>query len=418
MKEDRTKYDSHLFFAKTSKAADRLFGTQFNRSNSRIENHITYPDRETLQKSHIRDVCISVGIFAAITVISFFFYRFSSDPTLNIAMLYTLGVFIITSYTDGYVIGFLFSICAVLSVNFFFTYPFRNFNFTIEGYRVAFAGMLIIGIITSAMSSHMKKQGELLIAQEKALAEQEKELMEAEKEKMRANLLRAVSHDIRTPLTGIIGNSTSILEDFDSIDDEEKKKLINNIRNDSNWLLNMVENLLSVTRINSESAQVSKSEEMIDEVVAAAVRQFRKRCPEAELKVKVPDEVIMVEMDALLIQQVIINILQNAELHSASTRPLELSVYDKAAAVEIHIKDYGIGIENSKLNTIFDGEGYKGTNAASDGYKGMGIGLSICKTIIMAHDGEIWAMNHEEGAEFAFSLPKSTENSTEPDLEK
>lgn len=186
--------------------------------------------------NHKRDMLLCAGVFTVTTVASFFFKQTASDPSLNIAMLYTLGVFIITRYTNGYIYGMLFAIMSVLSVNFFFTYPYQDFNFTIEGYQVTFLGMFAIAIITSTMSTNMKEQA-------KQLAEQEKELMEAQKEKMRANLLRAVSHDLRTPLTGIIGNSSSYLEMEDKLTEEEKRDLVEYINNDANWLLSMVENL-------------------------------------------------------------------------------------------------------------------------------------------------------------------------------
>ena len=118
----------------------------------------------------------------------------------------------------------------------------------------------------------------------------------------------------------------------------------------------------------------------------------------------------MVMMDAMLIEQVIINILQNAELHANSRHPLELTVEDQEESVVFHLRDYGEGIDESKLKTIFDGEGYGHTdNKKQDSYKGMGIGLSICKTIILAHGGTITALNHGNGAEFCFTLPKEKE---------
>lgn len=359
-------------------------------------------EKEAMVANHKRDILLCIGIFSVATVASFFFQEMASDPSLNIAMLYTLGVFIITRYTNGYIYGMLFSIMSVLSVNFFFTYPYQNFNFTIEGYQVTFLGMFAIAIITSAMSTNMKEQA-------KQIAEQEKELMEAQKEKMRANLLRAVSHDLRTPLTGIIGNSSSYLEMRDRLTDEEKIELISHINSDANWLLNMVENLLSVTRINNETASVAKSLEAVDEVASAAVIHFKQRFPEAEVRVKVPEDIIMVMMDAMLIQQVIINILQNAQMHAKSTKPLELTVNEDEVKVYFHIRDYGVGIDESRLETIFDGEGYRAEEAKTDGYKGMGIGLSICKTIVNAHGGKIIAINHPDGAEFCFSLPKEKE---------
>ena len=190
-------------------------------------------ERGELAESHKRDILLCVIVFVATTVASFFFQRTASDPSLNIAMLYTLGIFIITRYTNGYVYGILFSLICMLSVNFFFTYPYQDFNFSIEGYQVTFLGMIVIGIVTSAMSTNMKEQQALL-------AKQDKELMEAQKEKMRANLLRAVSHDLRTPLTGIIGNSQSYLEMGDRLTEDEKTELITHIKEDSIWLLNMV----------------------------------------------------------------------------------------------------------------------------------------------------------------------------------
>ena len=360
-------------------------------------------EKGELAASHKRDVLLCIMVFTIATFASFFFQQTASDPSLNIAMLYTLGVFIITRYTNGYVYGMLFSIMSVLSVNFFFTYPYQDFNFTIEGYQVTFIGMFAIGVITSAMSTNMKEQA-------KQLAEQEKELMEAQKEKMRANLLRAVSHDLRTPLTGIIGSSQSYLEMASELSDDDKTDLVRHINEDANWLLNMVENLLSVTRINNETTSVAKSLEAVDEVVSSAVMQFKKRFPEAKVHVKVTDEVVMAMMDAMLIQQVILNILQNAQVHAKSTKPLEITIDEDDEKVFIHIRDYGVGIDEHRLESIFDGEGYRSQNARADGYKGMGIGLSICKTIVAAHGGKIIAVNHSDGAEFCFSLPKEKED--------
>ena len=384
-----------------------------NIKKGKSANRPAAPTQEELVRSHKKDTIISLGVFFVVTIASFFFNELASDPMLNIAMLYTLGVFIITRYTSGYIYGLMFAVFSVLSVNFFFTYPYQDFNFSLEGYQVTFLGMFIIGILTSTMSSNMKEQSRKLLEQEKALAEQEKALMEAEKEKMRANLLRAVSHDLRTPLTGIIGNSSTYLEMEHRLSNGEKRALMEYINNDANWLLNMVENLLSVTRIDNDTASVSKSLEPVDEVVAAAVIQFKKRFPEAEVHVTVPesepDDVMMVMMDAMLIQQVILNILQNAQLHSGSTKPLELTIDEDEDNVMVSIRDYGVGIDGDRINDIFDGAGFKKGESYTDGYKGMGIGLSICKTIIMAHNGQISARNCEEGAEFSFSLPKEIE---------
>ena len=349
------------------------------------------------------DYIIFLISFVSVTIVSFFFLKSASDPTLNIAMLYTIGAFIVGRYTEGYLYGIIYALGAVLAVNFFFTYPYGTLNFSIEGYHVTFLGMLIIALFTSVSSSAMKAQQDLL-------SRQEKELAEAEKEKMRANLLRAVSHDLRTPLTGIIGNSESVLENGDMMTEEEKRKIVANIDSDARWLLNMVENLLSVTRIDDRNAGVNKTPEIVDEVVSAAVSKFRKRFPGTEVMVKVPDEPVMAEMDALLIQQVLINILHNAKVHSGSIKPLEVTVETTGDEVSFSVRDHGKGIPEDKLETIFDGDSFGDAQTGTDGYKGMGIGLSICKTIINAHGGQIEAKNHEDGAEFIFRLPIDMED--------
>ena len=357
-----------------------------------------------VRKNHKRDFLIFLSVFIVTTAIALALREVvEKNYDTNMAIFYMLSIILVARYTDGYVWGALFDVLSILSVNYFFTYPYQGFNLTIEGYPVTFASMLVIYLITSAMTTNMKKQSMIL-------AKQEKQLMEAQKEKMRANLLRAISHDLRTPLTGIIGNSESYLRMEGSMTDEEKRTIVENIENDASWLLNMVENLLSVTRINNTTAKVTKYIEPVDEVVSSAVARFRKRFPGAELRVFLPDRVVMVMMDAMLIEQVLINILQNAYTHAKSVKPVELRVTEDDKRVWFFIKDYGIGIDEKKIETIFDGEDYlKDQDSKADGHKGMGIGLSICKTIVSAHGGDIKARNHNEGSEFYFYLPKEKE---------
>lgn len=229
-------------------------------------------------------------------------------------------------------------------------------------------------------------------------------ILETEKEKMRSNLLRAVSHDLRTPLTGMIGASSTYLEAKQYLDEDYKDRLIQGIYDDANWLLHMVENLLSVTRISHGTANVTKTSESLEEVVSEAVVRFQKRYPSCETLVRIPDEFLMVPMDATLIEQVIINLLENALVHAYSSHPTELTVRKRGQEVIFSVKDYGKGIDPDRLDSIFDGSPASDSDR-NDSRKGMGIGLSICKTIILAHHGQIEARNHPSGAEFWFSLP-------------
>lgn len=337
----------------------------------------------------IRNIVVTSACLLGATICSVIFLFIGGNRT-NVGIVFMLAVMLAARYTDGYVPGIIASIIGVICVNYVFTYPFMELDFTLDGYPVTFIAMLLISGITSTTTTHLKEQNHIL--------------MEAEKETMRANLLRAVSHDLRTPLTGIIGASSGYLENSSHMTEEEKTLMVSNIHEDANWLLNMVENLLSVTRIRDTGAQVTKSAEPLEEVAAEAVQRFHKRLPDAVIHVTVPDDFIMVPMDATLIEQVIINLLENAVYHSHSDEPIDLNITVHDGFAWFDITDRGCGILPERLDTLFDGC-TPSPNNSGDSHKGMGIGLSICKTIITAHGGTISASNEKQGARFTFTLP-------------
>lgn len=344
----------------------------------------------------IRNVKVTTLLMLFATAVAGAFFVASRNSS-NVAIVYELTVMVIARSTDGYVPGIVASVIGVICVNYAFTYPYMMLNFNIDGYSVTFLGMMAISVITSALTTKAKKQNQLLI-------EQEKFLMEAEKERMRANLLRAVSHDLRTPLTGIIGMAGAFLENQQNLSEDEKARMVRGISEDAGWLLNMVENLLSVTRIHVEDAHVNTNKESIEEVVSEAVQRVRKRLPQIKVRVRVPEEFLMVSMDATLIEQVIINLLENAWYHSGVEDTIDFCVECEDGEVVFHIRDYGQGIDPKRIGTIFEGCGTD-QNQSGDSHKGMGIGLIICKTIIAAHHGKIYARNREKGVEFIFTLP-------------
>ena len=165
-------------------------------------------------------------------------------------------------------------------------------------------------------------------------------LLNAEKETIRANLMRAMSHDLRTPLTSIIGSSSTYLSQEEYMSPGEKRKLVRNIEEDAQWLLNMVENLLSVTRIQDEKgiASVVKADESLEEVISDSVRRFRKRFPDVQVRVSIPDSVIIIPMDATLIEQVINNLLENALFHSGTNEPIELVAATEKSGLSVSIR--------------------------------------------------------------------------------
>lgn len=357
-------------------------------------------EKYSLPKEHtvLGNILITSGILSLATAVSFFFFYVLPESHADIYLFYILALILISKYTNGYLYGIISSLFSVVCINCVFTYPYFKINFTLAGYPLTFAIMLGVTLIICTMTSHLSEQG-------KIIKEHETRLREAEMEKMRANLLRAVSHDLRTPLTGIIGNSVSYLENSERLSPEENREFVRSIYNDANWLLNMVENLLTVTRIQGDNLQISTDLESVEEVVAESLMRLKKRFPDTEVHAKVPDDVIFIPMDAILIEQVIINLIENAIFHSGSTKPIDLIVTELPRQISFMIKDYGHGIPAEKLPSLFENGTYRCENVP-DLHKGMGIGLSICKTIITAHHGKIYGENHESGAQFCFYLPK------------
>jgi len=235
--------------------------------------------------------------------------------------------------------------------------------------------------------------------------EQRAILVESEREKMRGNLLRAISHDIRTPLAGISGASAAILENKESLSEETKEKLVANIQDESQWLIRMVENLLSVTRLDENAANLKKLPEAAEEVIADAVGRIRKRFPARVIDVSVPEDYLEVPMDGTLIAQVLINLLENAAKFSPEANPISVTLRKEGASAVFEVSDRGKGIPPEELQSLFSGMRAHAEPSA-DSSRGMGIGLSICKTIVSAHGGKISAETRPGGgAVFRFTLP-------------
>lgn len=344
----------------------------------------------------LKDSLCTLLILTGVTALCFLL-RLFDDSSDYIPMLYVLAVFLISVFTNGYFYGAVSSVLSVLIINYIFTYPYYAFNFSLPGYPLIILCTLIVAIITSMLAAQMKQHSALRLA--------------AEREKMRSNLLRAVSHDLRTPLTSILGASSAIIENDDKLEKEERITLLREIKEDAEWLIRMVENLLSVTRIDQSGATASivKQPEAAEELVEASVSKFRKRFPDRTVSVQVPEEFLMVPMDAMLIEQVIINLLENAVLHGGTTSQIQLSIFVEKNFAVFEVKDNGRGIPKEILPHIFEGDFRHSFEESGDKKKNMGIGLSVCRTIIQAHNGTMRAYNSKTGgAVFRFTLPLDT----------
>lgn len=230
-----------------------------------------------------------------------------------------------------------------------------------------------------------------------------------EKEEMRTNLLRAISHDLRTPLTGIVGASGVILDNLEQLDKSNIGKLISDINEEALWLNNLVENILNMTRIGEGKLLLEKNYEVVDDVICEAIKHISKLAKTRTISVSMPEEVETLLMDGKLIVQVLINLLDNAIKHTPDNCSIFLRVFTRRNYAVFEVADNGKGIDKNIENSLFYSF-VTFTSKIIDGKRGMGLGLTICKAIIEAHGGEIFASRAPEGgALFTFTLPLTEE---------
>lgn len=265
-----------------------------------------------------------------------------------------------------------------------------------ETFLDAFEDNLILSII-----------GECALALEKELFNQKKEeaAIEAKNERLRANLLRSISHDLRTPLTSISGNANVLMNSGDNLDNDKKHELYEVIYDDSLWLINLVENLLSVTRIEDNKMNLHLETELIDEVINEALSHISRKKEQHQIKLIAKDEIILAKIDASLIIQVIINIIDNAIKYTPSGSLITIETIKHNHFVEIKISDNGQGISDQDKEKLFE-MFYTAKHDVIDGRRGLGLGLALCKSIIIAHGGQIKVEdNLPQGTVFSFTLP-------------
>ena len=347
------------------------------------------------EKSLLKDISVTAASLCVAFGISLVLVKMF-DLHTTIPAIFTLAVFLISRYTERYIYGVVGSLLSMLAVNFAFTFPYFKFNFIIVENLVSAIVMLSISIMTSVLTTELKKQ--------------EKIRMETEKEKMRANLLRAISHDLRTPLTTIYGSSSAMIENVESLTKEQMVELADDIKEDAQWLIGMVENLLSVTKIDNSGVKLIKTPVVLEELIDSVLVRFKKRYPKQEVAVVIPDDFINIPMDAVLMTQVIVNMLENAVQHAKGMQTLILKVYTKDDEAVFEIIDDGCGIPKERMERIFTGYFEQKDLPADNQKRNMGIGLSVCASVIKAHDGEISVENLKEGGCcFRFTLKMEEE---------
>lgn len=500
------------------------------------------------QKVYKGDFFKTIIIMILANIISIVFQRINLNEA-TIILVYILGVLFTSSITSGYLYGILASVISVLSFNFFFTEPYYTLIAYRADYPVTFLIMLITALITSTLTSRVKKEASASRLREKAIEElyksnkkllgarnkrqvldfsgeslveilkkdiiifikddkereiyslkddelkytfsskldekaidttyetgkivnketpsydklnssyypikndekvigvvgvyydeestiessdrmllqsvcaqlalaiQREELyeknrlvnLEAESERLRGNLLRSISHDLRTPLASILGSVSTIIDNYDLVETNTKKDLLKNIYDDTIWLSQSFENILSMTRIDEGRLKINKKMEVLDEVVVGAISKVKKYSNDHEIKLFLPDEIILINVDGLLIEQVLVNLIQNGVRYTPKGCEIQVIIEKENDKVVFQVKDNGNGILKEDLDNIFQ-RFFTKNRGLDNEQRGIGLGLAICKSIVEAHKGKIKVSNNElGGATFSFSIPLEEE---------
>ena len=341
-------------------------------------------------KRMLRDGCLTLLTQAAVFALVLLLQRFFRVDQL-IPMLFVLGVFIVSRSTEGYLWGIVASLLGVLLVNYAFMFPYYAIDLLSPVNLATAVVMLLVSVMTSTLTTQISIQ--------------QAEKAAAEREKMRASLLRAISHDLRTPLTSIYGSCSLMLDN--PLPSDKQQELLGDMRRDAEWLIRMVENLLSVTRIDDRKLQVQKTPTVLEELIDSVLVKFYKHYPDQRVNVTIPEEFVSIPMDAILIEQVLINLLENAVVHATGMTELRLDVTLEAGKALFCVSDNGCGIPKHQLSELFTGHMNR-EEAISDGKRtGMGIGLFVCAAIIRAHGSQIHAANLPGGgAAITFALDR------------
>lgn len=250
--------------------------------------------------------------------------------------------------------------------------------------------------------------GECGITLEKQIISEERKIyeLESQQEQLRSNLLRAISHDLRTPLTSISGNADMLLNNKIKMNESQKDDIYNDIYNDSMWLINLVENLLSITRMDNKNLELNMKAEFISEVIEEAINHIQRVNKSHIIRTDFENDMLMAKMDTPLIIQIIINLIDNAIKYTAKGSEIVISTREENNIIYISVKDNGKGISQEAKDRIFN-MFYTASSIRTDGRRGLGLGLFLCKSIVEAHHGEISVTeNIPCGTIFTFTLAK------------
>ena len=351
-----------------------------------------------MEKPELKNLVYHLMVFMLVmggaVLLSMLLSGINDDNNPFAMAVFILAVALVARFTTGYAWGIAASLAGTFCVNYIFTYPFWAFDITYPGYPLTMAVMLIVSVLISTLTTQIKRQERLRY--------------EAEREKMHANLLRAIAHDIRTPLSAMLGASSALQEQ--ELSREDQQALIGGIHNDAQWLVRVTENLLSVTRLSADDVTLKKQDEVLEEIVGSAILKYRRSENALPIHADTPERILLVPMDGILIEQVLINLFDNVSAHAVGATQIWLYIRAEGGRVTLSVEDDGPGIPLALRQRVLSG-GAQVDRPRTDDRRSMGIGLSVCASIIRAHGGEMTVDSSAHGgAALRFYLPWQEEN--------
>ena len=316
-----------------------------------------------------------------------------SDAT--VVIIFVTGVLVTAMLTDGQAYSLAASIVSILCYNYFLIDPRSSLQINGRDYAGTITAMVIFALLASSLVASLRRNAALSM----------RASVVAEREQLRANLLRSVSHDLRTPLTSISGNADMLLDDEVSLSDEVRGQLTRDIYDDATWLRAVVENLLAVTRLEDGDVMLNLDVELVDDVIEEAMRHVSRDARFHEIVVVPSNDLLLARLDPQVIVQVIVNLVNNAIAHTPEGSTITISSHREGPMVAVEVADNGPGISDEDKDQVFE-LFYTAGHKSADVGRSMGLGLSLCRSIVTAHGGTIRVEDADpQGARFIFTLP-------------
>lgn len=346
-------------------------------------------------KFSMPDFLKTMLILLLVLAISFLFDTIHL-PEINIYTMFVLGILLTAMVTASEFYSVISAICGVLLFNYLFAEPRFSIQAYHYGYPITFITLLAAALIVGSLAGKSRRNSR----------QREEATLQMKNEQLRSNLLRSISHDLRTPLTTISGDASLLCGQYGQLSEDKAKELLSDISDNAEWLLNSVENLLSVTRIEDGRMNIQMHPESVDEVISEALSHITDRSKQHTIHYRQNDELLLAKMDVRLILQVIINLVDNALKYTPKDSVIDVWSYRQDGYIYIAVADNGPGIADEEKEKLFD-MFYTTSFGTADGRRGLGLGLPLCRMIIHVHGGEITVRdNVPHGTIFTFTLPK------------